>query len=451
MEQLQRQTKSVGFWRLALNVVLAVCLLLLWLALTFPSLRTLSPLPGSRVGTKRTTIAPSAEHKAAAIKHLKGLREAVRNQDAPRRMQELFPEGACFTVTLYGLGWTNLINNFYIEEDLRQTAIAEATWALSQYEQPHVVGPFSRTQVRNGVFWLGQRNLVLGQFLKTLPEERRPRPLVEEFHNNCNSLAEAFLASPTGHLDSYPGMCWPADNVTALGSLLLHDELYATDYHKAYEYWLEWTRDNSDPDTGLPAGHLDRRTGRLLQPARGCATSWILGLLPEMDYELASELYGLYQKHFLVTRLGFKMFREYPEGSGWSADVDSGPIFMDAGATATCVGLATCLANGDLETAESICGLAKGFGWQRELDFDDGAGTEYLFGQLPIADAFVAWGFTLPISGPDLTGPRSFMSRLWAKRIILLILLLLLVLTAWQTHRSVRMFRNWREFGHRLR
>ena len=240
------QTKSITVWCIVASIILRTALWALWLILAFLLIRMLSPLP----------VSPG-ERKTSAIKHLRGLREAVRNQDAPRRMQELFPEGACFTVTLYALSWTNLINNFDIEEELRQTAISEATWALGQYEQPYLLYPFRTTQVRNGVFWLGQRNLVLGQLLQAIPESHRPTELVEEFHSNSKSLAEAFLASPTAHLDSYPELCWPADNVTALASLLLHDELYSTDYHKAYEYWRNWTRANSDPHTGLPAGHLD--------------------------------------------------------------------------------------------------------------------------------------------------------------------------------------------------
>ena len=176
--------------RLIIRAVLGVPLLLLWTAGAVLFVRTLSSLPRS-----------SDDRRSVAIEHLTGLREAVRNQDAARRMQELFPEDACFTVTLYGLSWTNLVRNFDVGQELRETAAAEATWALEELEQDYVVGPFSTTQVRNGVFWLGQRNLVLGQLLDILPEARRPKRLVDEFHENAKCLAEAFLASPTTHLD----------------------------------------------------------------------------------------------------------------------------------------------------------------------------------------------------------------------------------------------------------
>ena len=192
-------------------------LLCAWVVLAYILVRTTSPLPES-----------VSERKAAALTHLWGLRREVRQRNAAQRMQQVFPEGGCFTITLYGLAWTNLVSHFDVDSERRGLAIQESLWALDQYGQPYVVGPFTATQVRNGVFWLGQRNLLIGQLLAVMPEASRPAALVREFHDNSRSLAQAFLASPTAHLDSYPRLCWPADNVTALASLLIHDELYAT-------------------------------------------------------------------------------------------------------------------------------------------------------------------------------------------------------------------------------
>ena len=426
--------KRYGVDRLILRVTMGIFLWLLWAVAGFFFVRTFSSLPKSLDGRRNI-----------AVNHLMGLREAVRNQDAPRKMQELFPEGACFTVTLYGLSWTNLVRNFNVEKELREKAIVEAKWALEQYEQPYVVGPFSTTQVRYGVFWLGQRNLVLGQLLEILPENRRPKHLVEEFHTNTKSLAEAFLESPTGHLDSYPGLCWPTDNVTALASLLIHDKLYSTKYRIAYEHWREWTLNNSDPSTGLPSGHLDSYTGNLLQPARGCANSWFLTLLPEMDPELAVELYWLYRKSFLVNCLGFNAFREYPSGFNWPADVDSGPIFMGAGTTATGVGLGASIANGDLETAEDIYDLVSSVGLKHETNFGGVTGTQYLLGRVPVADAFLTWALTLPMSDSPLTAPKSIVGKLWARKIPTAIFILLSVVSFWYMYRLIRLFKHWKQ------
>lgn len=311
-------------------------------------------------------------------------------------MQKIFPEGACFTLTLYGLAWTNLAHNFPEDRYVQKMAVKEASWTLEQYVKPYVHAPFVDTQVYNGVFWFGQRNLLLARLLEIMPEEERLPEYIKEFHENSELVASAFLESPTYHLDSYPGLCWPADNVTALASLIIHDRLYETDYRKAYEAWKSWTINHLDPVTGMPAGHLTREKGIILQPARGCANSWILSLLPRIDPVFAYQQYQQYRKHFQIQRLGFKMFREYPVGSGLPSDVDSGPIILGAGVTATGVGLGASIANGDLETAEDIHDLANMWGFPNRIYINGEKGKQYLLGLGPVGDAFLTWSFSLP-------------------------------------------------------
>ena len=347
--------------------------------------------------------------KMVVLEHLTALRDAVRNKNAPARMQKVFPEGACFTLTLYGLAWTNLARNFPEDHNVQKMAVKEASWTLEQYEKSHVLAPFIDTQVYNGVFWFGQRNLLMARLLQIMSKEERPSEYIKEFHEDSRLLAKAFLESPTHHLDSYPSLCWPADNVTALASLIIHDELYETDYRKAYEAWKSWTLNHLDLATGMSAGHLSREAGALLQPARGCANSWMLSLLPRMDPDFAYQQYQQYRKHFLIQRLGFKMFREYPVGSGLSSDVDSGPIILGAGVTATGVGLGASIANGDLETAEDIHDLANMWGFPNHKYVNGEKGKQYLLGLGPVGDAFLTWSYSLP--GPE--GPITNIPSLW--------------------------------------
>jgi hypothetical protein len=188
-------------------------------------------------------------------------------------------------------------------------------------------------------------------------------------------------------------------------SLFIHDRLYATDYKRAYAAWKSWTRNHLDPGTGMPAGHLESDTGRLVEPARGCANSWMLALLPQMEPEFAGQQYGLYKKHFLVQRLGFSMFREYPHGIDMPADVDSGPIVWGAGVTATGTGLAAALANGDLATARDIHDLAAMFGWPRFIEVEGQKGRQYLLGALPVGDAFLAWAYSIEVKQQPSPAP----------------------------------------------
>ncbi len=328
------------------------------------------------------------------LAHLRGLEYSLREERAARRMQSMFPEGACFTITLYGLAWANLAD--HLEGDDRKKALEEILYALAEQDGKSALAPFYDTQVRNGVFWLGQRNLLLGKYLNLLDPETRPPDFVEEFHENSSQLAAAFLKSPTRHLDSYPGMCWPTDNVTALASLHIHDALFGSRHRVAYEAWKKWTRSNSDPGSGMPAGHLNSKTGQHHQPARGCANSWMIAILGQFDPGFAAELYRKYTRHFGIQRLGFRMFREWPSGQkGHGADIDSGPIILGAGVTATGVGLAAARGQGDGAFEADIRDLSTMFGFPRTTRRAGKPATRHLLGLLPVGDAFLAWGYSI--------------------------------------------------------
>lgn len=407
---------------------LGILLVLAWLLLRGAalSLTALPEAPGERLRVVGGQLA--------------FLEQALRQGGAARDMQRVFPEGASFILTLYGLAAANTAEQ--LPEGVgRETIISELRWAAAELDQPYVVKPFSDTQVRRGVFWLGQRNMLLARLLALTPEGRRPAELVREFHENSTALAAAFLASPTRHLDSYPGMCWPADNVTALTSLLIHDRLYGTDHSRAYHGWQAWTLAHADPPTGLPAGKLDQQTGALHEPARGCANSWIIGLLGREDPAFARELYRKYMIHFGICRLGFHMLREYPAGRAAEADVDSGPIVWGAGITATGAGLAAARAVGDFAMAGDIANLAAVFGYPRWRRVDGRMVRDYLFGQLPMGDAFLAWGMSLPAPAKAIAAERSVWRKLvdrWGYYGIVILLVVLMGLRAYFALRHYR-------------
>jgi hypothetical protein len=304
------------------------------------------------------------------------------------------------------------------------------------------MAPFVDTQVRLGVFYLGQRNLLLGRYLELLPLNQRPAGLVEEFHTNAEVLAAAFLASPTHHLDSYPDMCWPADNVTALASLLLHDRLYGTAYRQAYDAWKTWTLRHADPATGLPAGMLDSRSGQLKEPSRGCANSWNLALLLADDPAFAIAQYQLYKRSFEIRRLGFHMFREYPASSAIKGNIDSGPIIWGAGTVTSGVGLGTALAFGDEALAADIHALATMFGWPRAVRVHGACARNFLWGALPVGDAFLSWSLSQPIGALRVSTPPRLAARLAHRVPLLLVALAAIGILALRGYFLLRHFRR---------
>jgi hypothetical protein len=392
-------------------------------------LRSFAPLP------------LSAEHRNInALMHLEGLSKSLRRDHGAQKMQAVFPEGACFTLTLYGLSWTNLAKRFPEDQNLQKRAISESLWVYDQYDRAYVAKRFKDTQVKNGVFWLGQKNLLTAQLLEIMPKGERPAHIVDGFHQNSRALAAAFHESPTIHIDTYPGKCWPADNVAAFVSLLIHDRLYNTDYGNAYREWVDWTLAHSDPKTGLPAGQINRKSGKLLQPARGCANSWILGLLGPVDAGLAQKWYLNYEAHFLIKRLGFRMFREYRKGLSIRADVDSGPIVLGAGLAATGIGLSSSIANADYKTAADIHALANMWGLPGSVVHNSQKGKQYLFGLLPTGDAFLTWAYSLPSSGNPISQVPGFPELLRSRAVFYIpaaIICVLLVLRGYFLGRSI--------------
>ena len=98
-----------------------------------------------------------------------------------------------------------------------------------------------------------------------------------------------------------------------------------------------------------------------------------------------------------VVRLGFLMFREYSPGREQTADVDSGPIIWGAGIAATGLGVGAARAVGDIEMATDLESLVRLAGLPRVSDYGHRPGLSYLFGKLPIGDAFLAWGRSLSL------------------------------------------------------
>jgi hypothetical protein len=340
---------------------------------------------------------------------LASLRRALREEDAAARMQEAFATGGCFLPTLYALAWANVARGSD-DPEVRATARDEIAFALDAIVAPAATRPFHDTQVERGVFWCGQRNLVLGELLSLTPAQRRAPALVDEFHARSAALAAAFDEEPIRHLDTYPGACWPADQLAALVSLGVHDSLFGTDHARAARAWSAWTMEHLDPSTRLPAGEIRVGSGRLVQPARGCGTSWILAMLPRIDPALSRALYERYVAGLGRQRLGFTTFGEWPHGVDGPSDADSGSILWEVGVAATGIGLAAARANGDAAAADDIYALAQTFG----LPWTSRGGTEksYLLRRLPMGDAFLAFGLSVPVPAVRGGAPRGPADRL---------------------------------------
>lgn len=322
---------------------------------------------------------------------LRFLKQALRS-GAADDMQELFPEGHLFLHALYGLIAADLTsaadaNGVITYDDLPEGAVLrELGWACDEINSAKGKQVFpADLPLSYGVFYRGWQNYLLVQQLK---HQNNPRQNIDDFLRNADEIAAAFNHAPSAWLESYAASAWPADNVVAIASLAAYDRHFdTTRFAATISTWLEQVKQQLDPATGLIPHATDPDTGAIREGARGSSQSLIQSFLPEIDPAFAAEQYALYREHFLAHRLGRAGIREYPKGQEGSGDVDSGPVIWAIGGAASVVGQRAAAMNGDGALFADLKGSLQAFGfaysWQGKK--------RYLFGQLPMADAFIGW------------------------------------------------------------
>jgi len=324
------------------------------------------------------------------VPQLRFLGQALR-RGAGERMQAVFPEGYLFTHVLYGLAWVEVGLRVPSESALHLQALEEANWALERLDTNADRAPFSRDlDPPHGLFYSGWSNWLRGGLLLLQPEQSRPLALVDRFQAETQALALAFDRSPTPFLPAYPGQAWPVDSVVAIATLRLHDSLFPERFSMTIQRWLEEAQARLDPLTGLLPHRADSRTGEVLEGARGSSQSLVARFLVEVDPEWGRSQYGLFRRQFVAPFLGAPGVREYPESIAGQGDIDSGPLLAGFSPSATVVLIGAAQVQGDREVADALIDASEAAG----LPIRWAGGKRYLFGLLPVGDAFLVWAKT---------------------------------------------------------
>ncbi|MEL6970648.1 MAG: hypothetical protein AAFZ63_03520 [Bacteroidota bacterium] len=318
---------------------------------------------------------------------LKYLRIQMHEKDAAQSMQEFYPEGFVFTHALYALSWVGLVEST-TDEYLRQEAIEEVRWSLTQLEtdEAREIFPADMSTLPYGVFYQGWVNYTRGRYLGILVEPAQDSVQLARFQTTCTQIAHGIERHHTPFLFSYHFGCWPADNVVALTSLSLHDQLFPARFDEVRKGWLAQMREKMD-EFGLLPHQVDLSTGATVENARGSSQSLMLAFWPLIDSTFAQDQYKRYQRHFVDERLGLPGIREYAHGISAAGDIDAGPVIWDIGGSASVVGMGTVAQYKDAALYAGLRNSMEGFGGA--LTFRKKK--RYLLGQLPMADAFIAW------------------------------------------------------------
>jgi len=365
------------------------------------------------IGVHRAPRVGSEEELVAARAQLAYLEQRM-HAGLPDAMQRLFPEGAVFTDALYGLAWCQLAQRSPMDKALRVHALTEARYALADMERPSVQARFASADTLTfGVFYTGWRNLLIGAIALL---DTKDTALQARWEEECATLRNAFGAARSPFLCSYPGMAWPADNVVAMASLARHARAHGITDDAVLRNWVDRVRMHRD-ERGLVPHAWDPVADRMAEASRGSSQVLMNALLPTVDSALAAEQFQGFCTHFLMERCGVPVVREHPHDVMRSGDVDSGPVILGAGASATVVGAAAFRANGDLFHAQELDATCEGFGLATGE-----ACKRYLLGVLPITDLFIVWARTWhpPVGNAHTPGFVRF--HLWSAGLITLLL-----------------------------
>ncbi len=183
-------------------------------------------------------------------------------------------------------------------------------------------------------------------------------------------LISRFEASEVGLLETYPGEAYPIDNTSFFGALAVHDRATGQDHRPLLNVLLGRLRQRyRDPHTGLLYQSVDPDDGSPIGLPRGSGTALGAYFLSFADPELSRSLYESMRESLLVRTLGFGTTREYPHGLDGLGDVDSGPVLLGQGVSATGFTLALARIHGDREAFVTTYATASFFGGRVEGNY----------------------------------------------------------------------------------
>jgi hypothetical protein len=113
----------------------------------------------------------------------------------------------------------------------------------------------------------------------------------------------------------------------------------------------------------------------------------MLIFLHDIDQSFARKQFRIYDSLFIGKRFGLTCIYEYPRGTWGVGDIDSGPVILGVGGAASIVGMRTLGMFEQEDKAISIRNGIESFGLSRRKENTK----SYLFGTLPMADAFITW------------------------------------------------------------
>jgi len=331
------------------------------------------------------SFAAQDERRAELLAQLRYLKRAIHAEQAAEKAQTQYPEGYMFLHALYALAWCEAVTGLSPQSEDYQEGRTEVLRGLQSMDSPVAKSVFnSSLPLENGAFYRGWTAYVRGRFIQHFGMDTLQ---VRLFESDCMAIASAASRAEGPYLESYDGLAWPADNVVCLAALARYDRMYEPRFEAVREKWLADVRHTLLRDLQLIPHGYDLAQNQALEGGRGSSQALILSFLPEIDSGFSSAQYDRFRTTFVRHYLGLPCIREYPTGTSGGGDIDSGPVVFGIGGAASIVAIRAAAAHEDWTLATSLSASTGA------LLFPQKKGGEkfYLFGRLPMLDAFLAW------------------------------------------------------------
>lgn len=228
------------------------------------------------------------------------------------------------------------------------------------------------------VAFLGYMNLVLG--LRRVLEPKNPYAALND--HISGALARRFAAT-NGFVETFPGQTFPVDNASAIGSLGLHQRATGTDHQAVILAFRARVNTLTRQDDGLLV-QITQTNGAARDVGRGSGTFLGSYFLSFADPELSRSLYEAGKRALYTEHAGFGAMREHAPAHPGGNDIDSGPVVLGLGVSASGFAIGPSRAFDDRETFRGLYALLHLFG----VPVDSNGTRTYATGG-PIGDAIV--------------------------------------------------------------
>lgn len=198
------------------------------------------------------------------------------------------------------------------------------------------------------------------------------------------SLVRRLDRAPLGLVESYHGEIFPIDNTALMGAIGLHDRATHKDHARVLaKVFAALDAHYTDTSSGMLYQRVDPGTGKPVDAPRASGTALAAYFVSFADETRAKRLDRAVARNTDV-HFGLGLVNEYPRGRSGDGDIDSGPVLLGYGVTATGFSLSGARIAKDPERYRALYATAHLFGAPR-----DSGGARHFVAGGPVGDAIM--------------------------------------------------------------